>query len=140
MPCLSGAEPLELLLEIGLQKAVRDYAYVFGESNLCVNAEEFMVAAQLCGRKPKGETATNEAPPADRASVRKTMMQSIDTIEARKRDAVAGDGAAGSAAGLQNSLFDRFASEQQLSRLAHVHLLMEHVLQVQINLNCQDCE
>lgn len=35
IPCLSGSEPLELLLEIGLEKLYKDYEYVFVESKIC---------------------------------------------------------------------------------------------------------
>ncbi|KAH8375412.1 hypothetical protein KR009_006049, partial [Drosophila setifemur] len=35
MPCLSGAEPLELLLEIGVEKVYKDYEFIYTESKLC---------------------------------------------------------------------------------------------------------
>lgn len=35
IPHLNGSEPLELLLEIGLDKLMRDYEYIFNESKLC---------------------------------------------------------------------------------------------------------
>lgn len=35
IPRLSGAEPLELLLEIGLEKVNKDYEFIFTESRLC---------------------------------------------------------------------------------------------------------
>lgn len=35
IPHLNGTEPLELLLEIGLDKLMRDYEYIFAESKLC---------------------------------------------------------------------------------------------------------
>lgn len=39
IPHLSGSEPLELLLEIGLEKVNKDYEHIFIESKLCT-AEE----------------------------------------------------------------------------------------------------
>lgn len=39
IPRLSGSEPLELLLEIGLEKVNKDYEFIFTESRLC-SAEE----------------------------------------------------------------------------------------------------
>lgn len=35
IPRLSGSEPLELLLEIGLEKMNKNYEYIFMESKLC---------------------------------------------------------------------------------------------------------
>jgi protein zwilch len=34
IPCLSGTEPMELLLEIGLEKVTKDYQYIFAESKI----------------------------------------------------------------------------------------------------------
>jgi len=39
IPCLNGTEPLELLLEIGIEKLMRDYEYIFSESKIC-NAKD----------------------------------------------------------------------------------------------------
>lgn len=35
IPRLNGSEPLELLLEIGIEKVNKDYEYIFVESKLC---------------------------------------------------------------------------------------------------------
>lgn len=35
LPVLTGSQALELLLEIGLEKAIRDYDYIFEESRIC---------------------------------------------------------------------------------------------------------
>lgn len=35
IPRLTGSEPLEILLEIGLQKVSKDYEYIFTESKIC---------------------------------------------------------------------------------------------------------
>lgn len=35
IPRLIGSEPLELLLEIGLEKVSKDYEYIFTKSRLC---------------------------------------------------------------------------------------------------------
>lgn len=35
IPRLNGSEPLELLLEIGIEKVGRDYDFIFAESELC---------------------------------------------------------------------------------------------------------
>lgn len=39
IPRLSGSEPLELLLEIGLEKVNKDYELIFVESKLCTGEE-----------------------------------------------------------------------------------------------------
>lgn len=35
IPSLAATEPLELLLEIGLEKVAKDYEYIFSESKIC---------------------------------------------------------------------------------------------------------
>lgn len=35
IPQLNGSEPLELLLEIGIEKVVKDYDFIFTESKIC---------------------------------------------------------------------------------------------------------
>lgn len=40
--------------------------------------------------------------------------------------------------GFQNSTFNRVKSEKKIDRLAHIHLLMEHLLSIQIHLNLSD--
>lgn len=39
IPRLSGSEPLELLLEIGLEKMNKNYEFIFTESKLCTTDE-----------------------------------------------------------------------------------------------------
>lgn len=39
IPRLKGSEPLELLLEIGLEKVTKNYEYIFVESKLCTADE-----------------------------------------------------------------------------------------------------
>lgn len=39
IPSLTGTEPLELLLEIGLEKLGKDYEYIFSESKICGSNE-----------------------------------------------------------------------------------------------------
>lgn len=34
-PQLKGSEPLELLLEIGIEKVAKDYDFIFSESKIC---------------------------------------------------------------------------------------------------------
>lgn len=129
VPCLSGAEPLQLLLEIGLEKALKDYEHIFKHSKIC-SAQDLSMAAsaqQRTGNKP----ATNNTDEAA-AAKRQTLMlrnQSVDDDE-DQRDTN----------GFQNSTFNRTRTERQLDRLAHVHLLMEHLMLIQIHLNWSDSE
>lgn len=39
IPHLNGSEPLELLVEIGIEKAAKDYEFIFVESKLCSGEE-----------------------------------------------------------------------------------------------------
>lgn len=45
IPCLIGSEPLELLLEIGIEKARKDYEYIFANSKICF-PEELQLRAE----------------------------------------------------------------------------------------------
>lgn len=143
MPCLSGVEPLELLLEIGLQKARTDYEYIFTASQLCTCKE-------LAAAVAKSVTSNVAATTSDASSVstnnRQTMMlrnggnvaggngNGDDDMDGDNDD----DDASGIRKGLRNSTFNRTGCEHQLSRLAHLHLLMEHLMRLQIHLNWND--
>lgn len=122
VPCLSGAEPLELLLEIGLEKALRDYEHIFTESKLC-SAKELRAAV---AQQSTNATRTGESVPA--ANSRQTMLLRNQRLDDDTDEAV----------GLQNSTFARAICEQKMARLAHMHLLMEHMLSIQIHLNWTD--
>lgn len=121
VPCLGGAEPLELLLEIGLEKALKDYEHIFAAGQLCT-AQDFRTAAQQS--QPAVPVSAEGA-----ASTRQTML--LRNQRVADDDETVG----GRTGGLQNSAFDRLACDRKLGRLAHVHLLMEHLLMLQINLN-----
>lgn len=45
--CLSGTQPLELLLEIGLEKVEKDYAFIFVRSNTTTQ-QELEASSRLC--------------------------------------------------------------------------------------------
>lgn len=45
IPQLKGSEPLELLVEIGLEKISKDYEFIFNESKL-INKNEFTVLTE----------------------------------------------------------------------------------------------
>lgn len=121
VPCLTGAEPLELLLEIGLEKANKDYEYIFTESKICSAKDLSTVAQPLTAKAPASE--------AEAAVKRQTLML-------RNQNAI--DEEVSDSDGFQNSTFNRSKSEKKIDRLAHIHLLMEHLLSIQIHLNWSD--
>lgn len=121
VPCLTGAEPLELLLEIGLEKANKDYEYIFTESKICSPKDLATAAQPLVAKAPTSE--------AEAAVKRQTLML-------RNHNAI--DEEATDSDGFQNSTFNRAKSEKEIDRLAHIHLLMEHLLLIQIHLNWSD--
>lgn len=45
IPHLNGSEPLELMLDIGIEKVTRDYEFIFSECKLC-SPEELKYAEQ----------------------------------------------------------------------------------------------
>lgn len=51
IPRLSGSEPLELLLEIGLEKMNKNYEFIFMESKLCT-ADELRADKRYAGKNP----------------------------------------------------------------------------------------
>lgn len=50
IPRLNGSEPLELLLDIGLEKLTKDYEFIFSESKLC-SSKDLHVIKRLTTRK-----------------------------------------------------------------------------------------
>lgn len=56
IPQLNGSEPLELLLEIGIEKLAKDYDFIFSESKICsadsLKFKEEYVIAQSLARIP----------------------------------------------------------------------------------------
>lgn len=121
VPCLSGAEPLELLLEIGLEKATKDYEYIFTESRIC-SAKDLAAASSV--------QAVDE-------SVQLHIRQTLFSAAAAKSQ-YAGNANDLNKVGFQNSSFARDAVEKRLARLVQIHLLMEHLLLINIHLKFND--
>ncbi|XP_037955248.1 protein zwilch-like [Teleopsis dalmanni] len=130
IPCLTGSEPLELLLEIGLQKLYKDYEYIFTESKLCsanilkqknvVEKENDAFVSNI--RKSLKNAVRVEAPPIARKTllyknVEKTKKLSIDSI------------------GFKNSNFSENESGIHLAKLLQTHCILEHLLMIHIHLN-----
>lgn len=53
IPRLSGTDPLEILLEIGLQKVSKDYEHILTESRICTSDgfQTFMRYVAMCPTK-----------------------------------------------------------------------------------------
>ncbi|ALC48037.1 zwilch [Drosophila busckii] len=139
MPCLSGAEPLELLLEIGLEKIYKDYEFIFTESKLC-SLKELHVSVNVSN----GDS--NDDPPAsDLSKLRKSLHNAArgDAITSSgMRKTLLHPGHKQTSAKypngddvFKNSSFDEQESVQRISKLFQIHCMLEHLLMMHINLN-----
>ncbi|KAH8406447.1 hypothetical protein KR215_000917 [Drosophila sulfurigaster] len=142
MPCLSGAEPLELLLEIGLEKVYKDYEFIFTESKICSSSllkgsttaaaetdagNELPKLRKSLHNAVRGDTAPNGA---GAGGMRKTLLHhSADSKQAPGKFQNGDDG------GFKNSTFDEKDSLMSISKLFQIHCTLEHILMIHINLN-----
>ncbi|XP_059621035.1 protein zwilch [Phlebotomus argentipes] len=129
IPCLVGSEPLELLLEIGLEKARKDYEYVFSNSKVCFPEElqlQFQGEATLEENQPYSKRLTsrksllgggNQAK-SSRATSAKSLLKNPTGQDAIDDNMV----------GFRNSHFNRGEVEYRLAKLAQVHFVLEHLL------------
>lgn len=125
IPHLSGSQPLELLLEIGIEKITRDYEYIFVESQICGASD---LKFQKKGSSNLDATInyrkslhTNKA--RESMATRKTFLRTneVDPDETE--------------IGFQNSRFNQHEIELKLARLAQIHFVLEHLLLLQLNLS-----
>uniref|UniRef100_A0A336LTS3 Protein zwilch n=1 Tax=Culicoides sonorensis TaxID=179676 RepID=A0A336LTS3_CULSO len=132
LPALTGSQPLELLIEIGLEKAIRDYEYIFEESRIC-GASDLKINKKDSS-KPVTDTmnvrkslynAANKVTEASDDKQRKTLLH----VNANQPSLVNE-----SIVGFQNSRFNEAEVQEKLSRLLQIHLILEHLLLVQVNL------
>ncbi|KAG5684863.1 hypothetical protein PVAND_014073 [Polypedilum vanderplanki] len=130
VPNLTSTEPLELLLEIGLEKVMKDYEFIYSESKIC-NLKEIAI-----GKKPekKGEEKNittirkSLAPNVDLTqNARKTLLRNLDSQESTKDDDY----------GFYNSRFNEKEADTCISKLAQAHIAIEHILMIQNNLNLE---
>ncbi|CAD7091852.1 unnamed protein product [Hermetia illucens] len=145
IPCLTGSEPLELLLEIGLEKLTKDYEYIFSESKIC-SVDDLGI-----NKSPSKETGVNviaggDTPLRVRKSLHGAMQAAaIVPINTQQRmtllhtNSLTNDEES-DLIGFQNSKFSRKEIEYKISRLAHVHLALEHLLQIQVHLNLENVD
>lgn len=128
IPHLVGTEPLELLLEIGIEKLMKDFEFIFGESHICKLSD-----VKFGGAKAQ---STNDS----RLSVRKSLAAAaVDLkIDDKKRKTLlktnSGSFDADDDDDVRNSRFSERDAETKISQLAQVHLVIEHLLLIQNNL------
>ncbi|KAI9584467.1 protein zwilch [Glossina fuscipes] len=131
IPCLTGSEPLELLLEIGLEKLYKDYEYIFVESKICSSNDLRNKWARKDHKEDEAailnvrKSLRNAVFQPENAAVRKTLLQNDRKASNDQDDLV----------GLKNSNFDEIESAQTLEKLFQIHCTLEHVIMIHINLN-----
>uniref|UniRef100_A0A1A9WZ23 Protein zwilch n=1 Tax=Glossina brevipalpis TaxID=37001 RepID=A0A1A9WZ23_9MUSC len=133
IPCLSGSEPLELLLEIGLEKLYKDYEYIFVESKIC-SAND--LRKKWATQEHKESEATvlnirkslrNAVAQPENTALRKTLLQNDrKAINEKSREDLTV---------FKNSNFDEIESAQSLAKLFQIHCAIEHLIMIHINLN-----
>lgn len=129
IPNLTETEPLELLLEIGIEKLMKDYEFIFSESKIC----------SLKDIKFSEEKASGKSDPS--LNVRKSLASTAvgNSVEkARKTLLHVNSNSLNQTAevvGIRNSRFDEKEVNFNISKLAQIHLLIEHLQLIQTNLN-----
>lgn len=133
IPNLTGTEPLELLLEIGIEKLMKDYEFIFCAGKICKLSD--------MKSNDKKEAAASEAS----LNVRKSLAPSMDVKENEKiRKTLlhcAGNGLESTLIenlGIRNSRFLEHEADLNISKLAQIHLIVEHLLLIQNNLNLEN--
>ncbi|XP_055849797.1 protein zwilch [Episyrphus balteatus] len=138
IPCLTGSEPLELLLEIGLEKLFKDYEFIFTECKMCSSNDLKATYSPKAEDADSGEIPMNIRksirsairPDATPSSHRKTFLHSNSNGSKKNRES--------DVVGFQNSVFNQVDVELKLARLLQIHLALEHLLLIQINLNLEN--
>lgn len=129
IPHLVGTEPLELLLEIGIEKIMKDFEFIFSESKICKVSD--MIGGEKANQ-PKGDKQLNVRKSLAAAAVdlnqsdkaRKTLLKGGSSLDSNDDDD-----------GIKNSRFVEREVETKISQLAQVHLIVEHLLLIQNNLS-----
>ncbi|XP_067627644.1 protein zwilch isoform X2 [Eurosta solidaginis] len=132
IPCLTGTEPLELLLEIGMEKLYKDYELIFDESKIC-SANDLKSNSIFDARQDDNEAMPNvrkslrNAMRPDMVAMRKTLLH--NTAKGGKKFQHE------DVEGFKNSNFDEVETANFLAKLLQVHCALEHLLMIHINLN-----
>ncbi|XP_022216029.2 protein zwilch isoform X2 [Drosophila obscura] len=137
IPCLSGAEALELLLEVGLEKVYKDYEFIYTESKMC-STNLLKATLETADGSPQNvpqlrkslHNAVRGDATQGAAGMRKTLLH-LDA-DSRTTGVKYGDE---DVAGIKNSHFDEHESMERISKLFQIHCTMEHLLMIHIHLN-----
>ncbi|KAH8355578.1 hypothetical protein KR200_008666, partial [Drosophila serrata] len=144
MPCLSGAEPLELLLEIGLEKVYKDYEFIYTESKMCStnllkHTSEVATAnddddspQNLPQLRKSLHNAVRGDPTPGAGGMRKTLLHHNGADKSGNAKYASKDD---DEAGFKNSHFDEHESMERVSKLFQIHCTLEHLLMIQVHLN-----
>ncbi|XP_017034434.1 protein zwilch [Drosophila kikkawai] len=144
IPCLSGAEPLELLLEIGLEKVYKDYEFIYTESKLCstnlLKHTSEVAAANDGDDAPQNlpqlrkslHNAVRGDPTPGAGGMRKTLLHHNSADKPGNAKYASQDD---DEAGFKNSHFDERESMERVSKLFQIHCTLEHLLMIQVHLN-----
>lgn len=126
IPHLTSTEPLELLLEIGIEKVMKDYEYIFSESKICLLKD-----MNIGDTKIKTQIETN-------MNVRKSLASSALEINQNRKTLLHGTGSLDSnddLDGIRNSRFSEKEADKSIAKMAQIHLAIEHLIMMQNNLN-----
>lgn len=131
IPHLVGTEPLELLLEIGVEKLMKDYDYILAESKICKLSDmkfdgksQSKVETRLNVRKSLAAAAVDLNQPE---KSRKTLLKTNGSCESEDEEF-----------GVKNSRFSESIVESNISKLAQVHLVVEHLLLIQNHITIEN--
>lgn len=128
IPHLIGTEPLELLLEIGIEKLLKDYEFILKESRICKLSDMKFDGGSFQGKDNRLSVRKSLAAAVDlnqSAKARKTLLKISGSYDSNDEEDV----------GIRNSRFVEREAESNISKLAKIHLVIEHILQIQNNLN-----
>ena len=127
IPKLTETEPLELLLEIGIEKLLKDYEFIFSESKICKLSEMKLNENKSAGgdnlniRKSLVASAMSANDPSDK--MRKTLLHRNGTEEEKDDIEILG---------IRNSRFSENEANLSIAKLIQIHLTVEHLLLAQI--------
>lgn len=129
IPHLVGAEPLELLLEIGIEKLLKDYEFILSESRICQLSKMKFGGGQVQGKADSRLSVRKSLAAAGvdlNQSTRKTLLKTNNqgSTESNEDDD----------SSIRNSRFNEHDVEANISKLAQLHLVVEHLLLIQNNL------
>jgi protein zwilch len=130
IPHLASTEPLELLLEIGMEKVMKDYEYIFSESKICMLSD-----INIGGGQSSAKIESN------RSSVRKSIATISDLNQNARKTLLHRNGKNDSNDDfdtIKNSRFNECEVEKVISTLTQIHIAIEHLLMMQNNLNIEN--